>query len=109
MIRRPPRSTLFPYTTLFRSIFFAYVTNLYSPMKALARLSYALNRASVGAERITDILRLEPGIANLHNALPVPQFSGSIEFRDVSFRYEGGRPILSHIDLKIAAGEKVTI
>src|SRR5258708_28144980 len=23
MIRRPPRSTLFPYTTLFRSVFFA--------------------------------------------------------------------------------------
>src|ERR1051326_4000233 len=25
MIRRPPRSTLFPYTTLFRSIFLAWV------------------------------------------------------------------------------------
>src|SRR5260370_16328242 len=24
MIRRPPRSTLFPYTTLFRSVFFAF-------------------------------------------------------------------------------------
>src|SRR2546422_5850622 len=24
MIRRPPRSTLFPYTTLFRSVFLAY-------------------------------------------------------------------------------------
>src|SRR2546422_4881187 len=24
MIRRPPRSTLFPYTTLFRSVFFHY-------------------------------------------------------------------------------------
>src|SRR2546425_8745746 len=25
MIRRPPRSTLFPYTTLFRSLFFLYI------------------------------------------------------------------------------------
>src|SRR2546430_9380445 len=25
MIRRPPRSTLFPYTTLFRSIYFTYL------------------------------------------------------------------------------------
>src|SRR3712207_7699541 len=30
MIRRPPRSTLFPYTTLFRSIS-AMPTNLYGP------------------------------------------------------------------------------
>src|SRR5690242_20969111 len=28
MIRRPPRSTLFPYTTLFRSIVFADATEL---------------------------------------------------------------------------------
>src|SRR3712207_6981130 len=29
MIRRPPRSTLFPYTTLFRSDFHSHITNLY--------------------------------------------------------------------------------
>src|SRR2546422_6151469 len=28
MIRRPPRSTLFPYTTLFRSKFMIFYTNL---------------------------------------------------------------------------------
>src|SRR2546425_6788249 len=27
MIRRPPRSTLFPYTTLFRSLSFCYAAN----------------------------------------------------------------------------------
>src|SRR2546425_9354584 len=37
MIRRPPRSTLFPYTTLFRSLFFLpppfnYITNLQPPL-----------------------------------------------------------------------------
>src|SRR3712207_7311807 len=28
MIRRPPRSTLFPYTTLFRSLFWAFAYNV---------------------------------------------------------------------------------
>ena len=28
MIRRPPRSTLFPYTTLFRSDYFVHVSDL---------------------------------------------------------------------------------
>src|SRR3712207_8734915 len=31
MIRRPPRSTLFPYTTLFRSILFPALLSLPSP------------------------------------------------------------------------------
>jgi len=31
-------------------VFFAYVTNLYSPMRAMARLSYAASRATVAAQ-----------------------------------------------------------
>src|SRR5690348_17595500 len=33
MIRRPPRSTLFPYTTLFRSIRVAQQTNLFKEVR----------------------------------------------------------------------------
>src|SRR5256885_7135017 len=33
MIRRPPRSTLFPYTTLFRSQFFFHVTTAYALLR----------------------------------------------------------------------------
>src|SRR3712207_9537195 len=37
MIRRPPRSTLFPYTTLFRSVYPADVTLSYPERKATGR------------------------------------------------------------------------
>src|SRR2546422_5708691 len=46
MIRRPPRSTLFPYTTLFRSLFFAHA----APVKALrsiARSSIGMHSAAI--------------------------------------------------------------
>src|SRR5258707_1764358 len=33
MIRRPPRSTLFPYTTLFRSEFVAVVSHVAAPVQ----------------------------------------------------------------------------
>src|SRR2546426_12709021 len=32
MIRRPPRSTLFPYTTLFRSCYLSYVDQIYGAL-----------------------------------------------------------------------------
>src|SRR3989475_13320386 len=44
MIRRPPRSTLFPYTTLFRSLLAAGT--------ALAGLLYARLGGAIGAEAI---------------------------------------------------------
>jgi ATP-binding cassette, subfamily B, bacterial len=90
-------------------VFFAYVTNLYSPMKALSRLSYVTSKASVGAERIADIMRVRSEVTELPGAREVSQLKGEIEFRDVSFEYEPGQPVLSRINLHIASGEKVAI
>src|SRR5256885_8895338 len=43
MIRRPPRSTLFPYTTLFRS--------LHAHLELLVAVNREANRAAVAVER----------------------------------------------------------
>src|SRR6266496_6456779 len=55
MIRRPPRSTLFPYTTLFRSDQFSLGTILYE--MASGRHPFRRNTA---AETLTAIIREEP-------------------------------------------------
>src|SRR5256886_9083328 len=44
MIRRPPRSTLFPYTTLFRSPFGSYTRMLFVVMTLMAVAAVALAR-----------------------------------------------------------------
>ncbi len=90
-------------------VFFAYVTNLYSPMKALARLSFVTSKATVGAERIADIMSVRAEVTNHPGAREVSRLKGEVEFRDVSFEYESGQPVLSRINLRIAPGEKVAI
>jgi ABC-type multidrug transport system fused ATPase/permease subunit len=39
----------------------------------------------------------------------VSQLKGEVEFRNVSFEYQSGQPVLSRINLRIAPGEKVAI
>jgi subfamily B ATP-binding cassette protein MsbA len=90
-------------------VFFAYVTNLYSPMKALSRLSYSFNKASVGGERVADVLRTQREVTDHKGAHPAPRLRGSIEFQDVCFEYIPGRPVLNHINLCIQPGERVAI
>src|SRR3712207_8954518 len=52
MIRRPPRSTLFPYTTLFRSTaVVGFVQDVVSPIYALLRNNCHLNRNPVNVLR----------------------------------------------------------
>src|SRR6266702_4563977 len=90
-------------------LFFAYITNLYNPMKGLARSSYLFTKASVGAERIAEVMSVRSDVTDREGAREASQLKGEIEFRDVSFEYETGRAVLSHINLKIAQGEKVAI
>src|SRR5256885_11567806 len=42
MIRRPPRSTLFPYTTLFRSLFFGMVNVSFALLFILVAWGYGM-------------------------------------------------------------------
>ncbi|GAC1670127.1 MAG: ABC transporter ATP-binding protein [Candidatus Acidiferrum sp.] len=90
-------------------VFFAYVTNLYSPIKALARLSYVTSKASVGAERIADVLRVRSEVSDRPGAREASQLKGEIDFHDVSFEYSSGRSVIANINLRIAPGEKVAI
>jgi len=90
-------------------VFFAYVTNLYAPMRSLARSSGRFYRAQIGAERVVEILRHDQEVANLPGARPAPAFRGRVELRGVSFAYDPGRVVLSGIDLCIEPGEKLAI
>jgi len=90
-------------------VFFAYVTNLYSPMRALSKLSYAFNKATIGAERIAEVMRVRHEVSDRRDAEVAPRFEGRIEFRDVSFEYESGKPVLFRVNLEIAPGQKVAL
>ena len=90
-------------------IFFAYVNSFYTPMKAISRSANTFTKASVGAERIVEVLQHRSEVRDRKRARPAPQFKGAIEFRNVSFEYEAGVAVLSKINLSIAPGQKLAI
>src|SRR2546426_2893748 len=50
MIRRPPRSTLFPYTTLFRSV----ETKTELPVSYVANLAYTIGTTTLAADLVNN-------------------------------------------------------
>ncbi len=90
-------------------IFITYVTSLYKPVRDLARLSAKFSRASVSAQRVAEILDIEPDIADAPDALELKNPAGEIVFENVSFGYSPGRPVLESLNLRIAAGERVAL
>src|SRR3712207_7515526 len=62
MIRRPPRSTLFPYTTLFRSDADALHLAALHGEDDLVRAGIAFDRLELHAEELGQELRIDGGV-----------------------------------------------
>lgn len=92
-------------------IFVSYMNSLYVPIRTLAKLSAKLSRAFVCAGRISDILGIEPEVADRPGALDASGLRGNISFREVSFAYGGGsgKSVLRNVSFDISAGQKVAL
>ena len=90
-------------------IFLAYVGSLFKPVRDLGKLSAKFARAAVSAQRVNEILQIEPDIADAPDAIGIGQPAGEIVFEDVCFGYANERPVLDHVSLRIAAGEHVAL
>jgi ATP-binding cassette subfamily B protein len=90
-------------------IFMAYVASLYKPVRDLGRLSAKFSRAGVSAQRVAEILDIEPDAEDAPDALDLQRPAGEIVFEDVYFAYPEGRVVLQGLNLRIAAGERVAL
>lgn len=85
--------------------FTLYVTTFVSPLRKLAMFAEQYVAGSAGLARFLEIMRTEPEIKDSPNAVDIGTVEGRIEYRDVSFSYDNGVPVLCDIDLTVQPGE----
>src|SRR5204863_147497 len=90
-------------------VFLAYLNKLYTPMKSLSKISVVLAKARASSERIQELLEARPEVVDRAGAVGAHAFAGGVEFSDVRFRYDPGRPALSRISFRILPGEKLAL
>jgi ATP-binding cassette subfamily B protein len=89
--------------------FYGYVLMLTGPMRGLGMALGMAQRAVASGARVFEILDREPRLVAAPDARPLPAGGGRVELRDVTFAYDGGDPVLRHIDLDVEAGHTVAL
>ena len=90
-------------------VFLLYLGKMYKPMRELSKMTDTISKASVGWERIREVLENETQVRDLPGAKRAPRLKGKIEFNQVSFSYDGRQPVLADVDLKIEPGQLVAL
>ena len=87
--------------------FIAYMVMFYGPVRELSRLSDSLESAATTAERVFEILDTEPDVTDPPDAIDPGVLQGGVEFRNVSFTYDGFARILDRVTFKVEPGEMI--
>src|SRR5256885_4237160 len=118
MIRRPPRSTLFPYTTLFRShalslgglvAFIQYSGFLFQPIRDISDKYNVLQGAVVASHRIFKALDLPILITTPDQPQKRGRAEGRIEFENVWFAYHEEEWVLKDVSFTVQPGQSVAL
>ena len=91
---------------------FSFITALllaYQPMKSLANLNASLQEGLAAAQRVFEVLDVEPTIRDLPGAKPLRVSGGEVRFENVRFGYLPGSVAIDGISLTIPAGHTVAL
>ena len=90
--------------------FLTYIIQILFAVIMATILFVMVPRAAASAERIQEVLDTEPTIVDPPDPVRDVPLVGSVEFRDVEFRYpHAEEPVLTGIDFSVEPGETVAI
>jgi ATP-binding cassette, subfamily B, bacterial len=85
--------------------FIWYLGKMYKPMQELSKMTDAYSKASIGYERIREVLDYDGEVRDRPGARRVRRLRGDIEFDHVTFGYDPASPTLEDVSFKIKAGQ----
>lgn len=92
--------------------FIFYMVILYSiiqPLKDFSKASYAIPKGMASVDRVNKILNAENPITEPTHPTHVSGLNDSIEFRNVSFSYNGTTPVLQGVNLTVHRGQTIAL
>jgi ATP-binding cassette subfamily B protein/subfamily B ATP-binding cassette protein MsbA len=88
---------------------YAFLAAIADPIRKLSSVFTRIQSGAAAADRIFTFLDRQPRVHSNSNARRLDRHHAAIEFRDVCFSYEPGRPILTDVHLQVRFGETIAL
>ncbi|MCI0507404.1 MAG: ABC transporter ATP-binding protein/permease [Gammaproteobacteria bacterium] len=90
--------------------FLVYIRFLTNPVRSIARMPIQMHANRASAERVMEIMNMQPGVVETGAKNTLKVTDGGITFHEVSFTYPNAdKPVFSHLSAAINGGESVAL
>lgn len=89
--------------------FTSYIGMFWRPIMNISNFYNTLITNFAAAERIFEIMDLNPDIEDKDDIAKMPKIKGNVEFKNVLFSYDEDSPVLNNVSFKINAGETIAL
>ncbi len=89
--------------------FIGYISMFWQPVMNISNFYNTLISNMSGAERIFDIMSIDPKIKDNANASSLPQIKGAVTFDHVNFGYETGQEVLTDVNFQVEPGQTIAL
>nr|WP_153775305.1 ABC transporter ATP-binding protein [Agrobacterium pusense] len=90
----------------------AFITALllaYEPAKRLARMRVQIESGMIGVRMMFEVLDAPLTLTEKKDAASLAKASGDVEFKDVSFEYVSGQPVLKEVSILFEGGKMTAL
>jgi ATP-binding cassette, subfamily B, bacterial len=87
--------------------FFLYLTRFFQPIQLLVQQYNTFQQGQASVTKLGALLSTGASVPEDPDAAGLPPIDGTIDFQDVTFGYDPKTPVISGVNLRIAAGETV--
>ena len=88
---------------------YAFLASIADPIRKLSSVYTRMQSGSAAADRIFAYMDRRPRVQGNATAPRLPPHDATVEFKDICFSYEPGRPILTNLHLRIRHGETIAL
>lgn len=89
--------------------FTSYVSMFWNPIMNISSFYNQLLTNITAAERIFEVMDIEPDIVDASTSVHLPPITGAVSFRDVTFGYSCDTPVLCNVSFDVVPGETIAL